>query len=129
MNGWSIARVELCVLWSRLELALDSKVFLLFLFFWLLLLPDKATLCQQLIALIAAPLLQAQTLNFLACGVQKEYLGLGSMDHFELRIGILGNVLVDKPFHLRIGIQSSSATALDADMGDHGVRGLFLFIA
>lgn len=122
-----MVHVELCILWSRLELALDSEVFLLLL--WLLHLPDKATICEQLIALVATPLLQAQTLYFLSCGVQEEYLGLGSMDNFELRVGILGNVVVDKPFHLGIGIQSSSAAALDADMGDHGIRGFCLLFA
>lgn len=123
-----MVHVELCILWSRLELALDSEVFFLLLL-WLLHLPDKTTICEQLIALMTAPLLQAQTLYFLSCGVQEEYLGLGSMDNFELRVGILGNVIVDKPFHLRIGIQSSSAAALDADMGDHGIRGFCLLFA
>lgn len=111
-----------CAPWSHLELALDSKV-LFNILFWFLLLLAEAALMQQLVALVAAPLLQAQALNFLSCGVQEKYFGHRAVDHFELRVVILGYVVVDKPFHFRIGIQSSSAAALHASVSDHSVRG------
>lgn len=108
---------------SHLELPLDSKVIFLNILFWFLLLLAEATFKQQLVALVAAPLFQAQALNFLSCGIQEKYFGHGAVDHFEFRVVILGYVVVDKPFHFRIGIQSSSAAALHASVGDHGVRG------
>lgn len=111
---------------SALQLALDSELLLL-LFLLLLRLHAEATFTQQLVAFLAAPLLQAVALDFFTFGVEKKDLGHSPSDHFKLRVLKLGNVIIDKPLDFRIGIQSSSTAALHAGMGDHSVFDCFAF--